>query len=320
MALPIVLFLVALVAGLSTPGKRLISTAAALPGHSEPADSLTGEWGWIADGPGCRDNPHVISFTPDGRHMVLTYRELFDSTGLRAKRYEIRGRTANSVRGFVISPPETRRTPTGELVVWDLALTAPDVYQWHRTDWPEDGFTRAIVRCSNLRAPASDPEGTARFILEAMAGGDFLLAAEHTEPSELRRNRLAFDSLLSADSTNYLALRIFDIPSKAQLLRISDAEFTARLFTFQTLLRTDRSFLANVRGAQTLGFVSRGEDTAHVVFRWRLPRDSVQLRSADVFTMVRSGGRWWAQTMGNYSGIIQVLQEPMVRVPPPRMP
>lgn len=200
------------------------------------------------------------------------------------------------------------------------SIDCPDVYQWHRTDWPEDGFTRAIVRCSNLRAPASDPEGTARFILEAMAGGDFLLAAEHTEPSELRRNRLAFDSLLSADSTNYLALRIFDIPSKAQLLRISDAEFTARLFTFQTLLRTDRSFLANVRGAQTLGFVSRGEDTAHVVFRWRLPRDSVQLRSADVFTMVRSGGRWWAQTMGNYSGIIQVLQEPMVRVPPPRMP
>ena len=42
---------------------------------------------------------------------------------------------------------ETRMTPTGELVVWDLVLLSPDRYCWHRTDWPHGGCTKAIVRC-----------------------------------------------------------------------------------------------------------------------------------------------------------------------------
>ena len=278
-------------------------------------ERVEGQWGWIADGLGCRDNPHTIAFTADRRQMIFSYPR--DTARGRETRYEIRAYDDSTIRGFIASPPETRRTLNGDLVVWDLVLVAPDVYHWHRTDWPPGGYTRAIVRCGTLRAQASDPEGTARVVLEAIAAGQWLLAAEHTDPAELRRNRQAFDSLLSADSLNYLAKRIFDIDSTAQLRRLSDAEFTARLFAFQTDVRTDQSFRRTVRGAITLGSVRRGDDTAHVVYRWRFPRDSLPLRSASVHTMVHRSGRWWSQMLGDYSGLVRVLKEPMVPVPVP---
>jgi hypothetical protein len=275
-------------------------------------DTLAGEWGWIAGGPGCVENPHSITLAPDGRHLTVTYREPFDSTGALTKRYEVRSRSPRRIRAFMISPAETRRTSSGEPVVWDLVITAPDVYQWHRTDWPEDGLTRAIIRCSDWRAPASDPEGTARLFLEALAAQQFLLAAQLTDPAELRRNRLAFDSLLAADTTNYLSRRIFRVDSVAQLRRMSDAEFSARLMSFTNMMRP--SFATTVMGADVIGSVLQGADTAHVVYKWRFPSDSLPMRSVQANTMVRSNGRWWAQMLGDYRPLVALLKEPMVPV------
>jgi len=42
---------------------------------------------------------------------------------------------------------ETRKTPAGDLVVWEVVMLSPDRYCWHRTDWPEGGCTAAIERC-----------------------------------------------------------------------------------------------------------------------------------------------------------------------------
>ena len=53
---------------------------------------------------------------------------------------------AADVRGFMLG--ETRRTPAGELVVWELVLFSPTSYRWHRTDWPETGFTPEVIRCT----------------------------------------------------------------------------------------------------------------------------------------------------------------------------
>lgn len=283
-------------------------------------NALEGEWGWVADGPGCNDNPHTVSLTPDRRHMIVTYRDAFDSTGALSKRYEIRSRSPRRIRAFMISPAETRRTPAGEPVVWDLVITAPDVYQWHRTDWPEGGLTRAIIRCSDWRAPASDPEGTARLFLEALAAQEFMVAALLTDPAELRRDRLAFDSLLVADTANYLSRRIFRVDSVAQLRRMSDAEFSAHLETFTSLLRADPAYWANVRGAEVIGSVRQGADTAHVVYRWRFPSDSLPMRSTQATTMIRSGGRWWAQMLSNYRPLIALLKEPLVPIEISRPP
>ena len=313
------LALAGVASGFATDGAqvRLVPTHARAQGVVA-VDSLqailAGEWGWIADGPGCHDNPHTISVTRDGRHLIITYREPFDSTGARTKRYEIRSRLPKAIRAFLISPEETRRTAAGEAVVWDLLITARDVYNWHRTDWPDSWMTRSIVRCGDLQAPASDPEGTARVFLEAIAAQQFLLAAQLTDPAELQRNRLSFDSLLAADTTNYLSRRILRIDSVAELRRMSDAEFTARLQTFAGLLQTHPSFWASVRGAAVIGSVRQGSDTVHVVYKWRFAIDSLPMRSPSVTTMIRSNGRWWAQMLGDYRGLIALLKEPMVPV------
>ena len=113
-------------------------------------ESVTeGVWDWRGRSGTCRDNPHTISFSRDHKYMVLTFAHPIDSTtGDREARYEVRGRTRTSIRGFIID--ETRRTDAGDLVVWDLVLTSRDSYRWHRTDWPAGAYTGEVIRCNNV--------------------------------------------------------------------------------------------------------------------------------------------------------------------------
>jgi hypothetical protein len=84
--------------------------------------------------------------------MILRYPQPIDSaTGQREVRYEIRDVTPSRNRAFMEG--ETRTTAAGALVVWDLVLTSPNSYRWHRTDWRPSGYTQEIVRCAD-GAPA----------------------------------------------------------------------------------------------------------------------------------------------------------------------
>lgn len=108
---------------------------------------IAGTWDWAGRPGTCRENPHTLSFTPDGRYMLLTFAQPFDSaTGKREVRYALKGHTERSVRGAITD--ETRRTDSGALVEWDLVLFSARSYRWHRTDWPETGFTAEVVRCA----------------------------------------------------------------------------------------------------------------------------------------------------------------------------
>lgn len=141
-----------------TTGKRVLQLGlAGTVGPAEPyvvPDSTdvfkvaAGTWDWSGADGFCRDDPHTITFSPDRKFMILTFANpdtADDGTVKRDFRYEIRGHTRNSIRGFIQG--ETRRTDGGELVVWDLVLMSPDVYRWHRTDWEEGGLTKPVLRC-----------------------------------------------------------------------------------------------------------------------------------------------------------------------------
>ena len=110
---------------------------------------LQGTWGWthLRDQRGsCAHNPHTMTLAPDRRTLLLRWREPLDSTGRRETRYEVRGFASRSIR--VVLEGETRRTAAGSLVVWDLVFLAPDIYTWHRTDWPAWHTTEPLELCS----------------------------------------------------------------------------------------------------------------------------------------------------------------------------
>ena len=118
-------------------------------------EQLAGTWGWEgARGSSCRDNPHTISFSDDSRTMILTDRHPIErAAGMKPgtnpleTRYEVREQKRNSLRVFIVDPPETRLTADGRLVVWDIVLVDKNRYRWHRTDWSPGAYTRDIVRC-----------------------------------------------------------------------------------------------------------------------------------------------------------------------------
>ncbi len=108
----------------------------------------SGVWDWQGADSLCVANPHTISFAPDHSVMYLAHRQPWnDSAGVqhRVAEYEIQGHDSTQIRGLIRG--ETRRTDAGVPVVWDLVLTSPNSYAWHRTDWPATGRTKEVKRC-----------------------------------------------------------------------------------------------------------------------------------------------------------------------------
>jgi len=102
-----------------------------------------GMWAWSTTPHACTKSPHRLTFTPDHSMMVIEWAD--DSGHVKSARYQLRYVSASTVRGLITD--ETRTTPSGELVVWDLVLTSPDSYRWHRTDWGAGSYTAEIFRC-----------------------------------------------------------------------------------------------------------------------------------------------------------------------------
>jgi len=123
--------------------------------------TAAGTWDWLSDSIPCGPMRHTIEFSPDHRLMIIRYATPWtDSTGAKheSAEYEIRRVTRSGIRGYIRG--ETRRTTGGQPVVWDLVLTSPDSYTWHRTDWMSWAQTGGIHRC-----PAGDSAAAA-------SGGD----------------------------------------------------------------------------------------------------------------------------------------------------
>lgn len=119
---------------------------------------VAGTWDWAKGDSTCRGNTHTLAFSPDGKVMTLTFKLPLDSTDAsRVTRYRILAvgpavapeLSPYALRGAIEG--ETRRTPAGALVVWDLVLASPNRYHWHRTDWPATAVTGPIVRCDGTR-------------------------------------------------------------------------------------------------------------------------------------------------------------------------
>ena len=118
------------------------------PPDGNPFAVAEGRWAWTTTAGGCGNDWHRITFSPDRSVMTITSSKpykLADGTLDSVAVYDIQASGPGWIRGAIRG--ETRKTPDGRLVVWDLVLRSPNRYAWHRTDWFRGGYTREIHRC-----------------------------------------------------------------------------------------------------------------------------------------------------------------------------
>jgi hypothetical protein len=108
------------------------------------AKHLGGRWDWENRKGWCGAGAHVIGFSPDRKVMTISLPPHGSDTGWVAT-YDVSNLTASRLRGAIRG--ETRLTPAGRPVVWELVMFGPNEYRWHRTDWRVADYTDAVVRC-----------------------------------------------------------------------------------------------------------------------------------------------------------------------------
>ena len=106
-----------------------------------------GIWGWEqSEELGCGGNSHTLSFTKDRAVMLLKHEEASIAQGIPAE--AVRYRVLQSEPGLRMAiEGESRMTPAGEPVVWDVVMLSADRFCWRRTDWSPESCTPAVVRC-----------------------------------------------------------------------------------------------------------------------------------------------------------------------------
>lgn len=137
-------------------------TSYVVPAGTDASDIVAGTWDWTtapADS-FCIANRHTIRFSDDRRVMSIAQLHAWtedDGSTRRVSIYDLREGSRGHLRGRIRG--ESRLTPMGEPVVWDLRLTSSDSYQWERTDWPAFAATAEIHRCPPGTPEAPDEAG-----------------------------------------------------------------------------------------------------------------------------------------------------------------
>lgn len=125
-------------------------------GHSGAADNvlshLTGWWDEGVDQKTlCSEGRPRHRMVPDRSGETLTFEydkpvKRYDGLEGRLFRYQIVG--ASATTATLKLENETRQTPEGSLVVWELALIDPTTYRWHASHLPEGTYNKVLgKRC-----------------------------------------------------------------------------------------------------------------------------------------------------------------------------
>ncbi|NBZ86574.1 hypothetical protein [Stagnihabitans tardus] len=120
-----------------------------MPAKADIFDRLSGSFG-VPDLPeeSCAENPAFSHFTADRSRVTFSWvRPVVSYTGAMITSY---GGTVVATAPDSITmrrDNETRRDPSGALVLWIMRAT-PEGYCWTRSDWPPDECL-PTVRCGS---------------------------------------------------------------------------------------------------------------------------------------------------------------------------
>lgn len=108
-----------------------------------------GTWGRDRVGKyACNDEPHSIRFEDNYSKAIFHYphpRPTHDGTLKGESIYKVLKVDGNTITMFLDG--ETRKTVTGDPVVWSLIMFDDNLYRWHRTDDPSSTLSIPMFRC-----------------------------------------------------------------------------------------------------------------------------------------------------------------------------
>ncbi|MGQ0764627.1 MAG: hypothetical protein ACT4OZ_03065 [Gemmatimonadota bacterium] len=128
-----------------------------------------------------------------------------------------------------------------------------------------------------------------------------------THPEELGRLRRDFVPVFAGDTSGQLGQRILGVPPQLQVASLDSVELAARLFAFYVSLTAPGSAFAVFESPEVLGSLPRGQDSAVVVYRFRLPVDSLPLRSWNTKLVRRFGSEWRIDMLADFTGLLREL-------------
>lgn len=95
----------------------------------------------------CQNNGALILFTPKIQYMIQSYDKPVTRDGLEIIEGMAKILAYDDTSITIKYVDETRKTESGEIVVWKLILRDANTFVWHRLDWEEHRFTAPRVRC-----------------------------------------------------------------------------------------------------------------------------------------------------------------------------
>ena len=126
-------------------------------------------------------------------------------------------------------------------------------------------------------------------------------------PQELGRIRRDFLPEFVRDSTGEFAEQILGVPRQLRVAGLDSVELAARLLAYYVGVTSPGSAFSVLQSPEMLGSLSIGRDSAVVVYRFRLPADSLPLRSWQTTLVRRSKAEWRVDMLADFSGLLRML-------------
>ncbi|MGQ0765213.1 MAG: hypothetical protein ACT4OZ_06055 [Gemmatimonadota bacterium] len=163
---------------------------------------------------------------------------------------------------------------------------------------------------SATHAQGSDTAATevVRRYLEAVRSQNWIGCALLTHPDELSRIRRDFLPVFARDSSGQMARRLLGVPTQLRIESLDSVDFAARLFANFVAESAPGTAYAVFQNPEIPGSFPLGSDSSIVVYRFRLPPDSLPLRSWQTKLVRRYGREWRIDMIADFSGLLRLMR------------